>query len=466
MQVQFLKQNSRTITPSLIRSFTRADAFECCLPRIKSIRENSCGITAYGEPQTQQLLDAFKMPHIPPERQLIQWKEQITRSVSEEPKYWYVETTSGKMDLPTIQTLLRFHSAINIKKAVEHELSWFADKFAKPPMVIEHPSASSVAKFQEILYTNRNDEMLQPCSMSPNELSKLCLNRWISDDHICWTTKILNRSQTDTYCIYLNGMINKDPKTLRRFSKTIEHKTLNQLLFAVNVGASQGKTFLATDTRRGCHWTLCLVDLKTKKILYGDSLAWPLPDGLVNKVKGYINAATNEDGSDYSIMMCHDSDSISPSTGCHICNHNCAQSYPLQTCSSICGVVVIVMAAIACLQPVTFKYLSTLHSNFRKQLPEFFLRNPTGFSKYLRRVVAAWVAENEVNINHVLPHAFVTPSSHSVPPESHQLQQSSSPKENAQKLPPTCAPGISRISSILGKKTFNVSIDYNLNYHT
>ena len=458
MQVQFLKQNSRTITPSLIRSFTRADAFECCLPRTKCIRGSSCGIMGYKEPQTQQLLDAFKMSYIPPEHQLIQWKEQITRSGSEEQKYWYAETTSGKMDLPTIQTLLRFHSATKIKKAVEQELSWFAGKYAKPQMVVEHPCASTVAKFQELLYTNRNDEMLQHCNMSPNELSRLCLNRWISDDHICWMTNILNRSQTDTYCVYLNGMINKNPKTLRRFSKTIQPKPLKQILFALNVGASEGKTFLATDTRRGCHWTLCLVDLTTKKIVYGDSLAWPIPDGLVNKVKGYINAATTEDGSDYSITMCHDSDSISPSTGCHICNQNCAQFYPLQTCSSICGIVVIIMAALACLRPVVFKHISMLHSNLTKRLPEVFLRNPTVSSKYLRRVVVAWVAENKVNINYVLSPEFATLIVHPVPPQSHRRHQSS-PNESTQKLQlPNQPDPPSSIHSLSREKLVSISV--------
>ena len=33
--------------------------------------------------------------------------------------------------------------------------------------------------------------------------------------------------------------------------------------------------------------------------------------------------------------------------GGHKCNNNCAQHYPLQTCSSICGIVVMVVAAIA-----------------------------------------------------------------------------------------------------------------------
>ena len=310
------------------------------------------------------------------------------------------------MDLQTIQTLLKIHSVKKIKKAVEQELPWFAEKYTKPQTVVEHPCASPLAKFQELLYTNRNDEISQPCNMSPSELSRLCVDRWMSDDRMLWMTKILNNLQTDTYCVYLNGMINKDPRKLRRFSKTILPRPLNQLLFVLNVGASHGKTFLGTDEHIGCHWTLCVVDLNVKRIIYGDSLGWPIPEGLVDKVKGYITAATKEDGSDYSVTMCHDSNSISPLTSSHICNQKCVQLYPLQTCSSICGIVVIIMAALACLRPVVFNRMLIQDSNVTKELPYFFLKNPSGFSKYLRRSVIAWVAENEININYVLPQQF------------------------------------------------------------
>ena len=298
-----------------------------------------------------------------------------------------------------------------MKKAVEQELSWFAEKYTKPQLVVEHPCASSIAKFQELLHTNRNDEILQPCNMSPSELSRLCVDRWMSDDHMLWMTKILNGMHTDTYCVYLNGMINKDPRRLRRFSKTIQPRPLKQLLFALNVGASHGKTFLGTDEQKGCHWTLCVVDLTMKRIIYGDSLGWPIPEGLVDKVKGYITAATKEDGSDYCITLCHDYNSISPSTGSHICSQKCVQLYPLQSCSSICGIVVITMGALACLRPIVFNHILFPDSDLTKRLPDFFLKNPSCFSKYLRRSVIAWVAENEVTIKYVLPKEFAVPFS-------------------------------------------------------
>lgn len=79
------------------------------------------------------------MTHIPPVNQLIQWKEDIIRNGCEDQKNWYAETTLGKMDLSALQVMLKFHSATNIKKAVEQELTWFADNYIKPQTVVEHP---------------------------------------------------------------------------------------------------------------------------------------------------------------------------------------------------------------------------------------------------------------------------------------------------------------------------------------
>ena len=80
---------------------------------------------------------------------------------------------------------------------VQQEQFYFSEKSTKPQMVVEHPCASSIAKFQELLYTNRSDEILQPYNMSPSELSRLCVDRWMSDDHMLWMTKMLNNMQTD-----------------------------------------------------------------------------------------------------------------------------------------------------------------------------------------------------------------------------------------------------------------------------
>ena len=85
-----------------------------------------------------------------------------------------------------------------------------------------------------------------------------------------------------------------------------------------------------------------------KKIVYGDSLAWPFPSGLLCRVDKYLKAVCKDDDiSNYSVML-HDPQNQCPMSGMHCCGDTCANFYPLQTCSNICGIVVMVIGAIAC----------------------------------------------------------------------------------------------------------------------
>ncbi len=170
-------------------------------------------------------------------------------------------------------------------------------------MVAEHPAPSVITYFQTPLYSSRCDEILTAQQMSAMELANVCVNRWLSDDHILWLMENLNKSQTDTYCLFLNGSINKDPKTLRRFSRGDALPT--KLLFAINVARpSAGETQFGTDERPGCHWTMCYIHTIGKKITYGDSLAWQYPSNLLEKVNQYIKAVSSDDDvTNYSIFL-------------------------------------------------------------------------------------------------------------------------------------------------------------------
>jgi hypothetical protein len=90
-----------------------------------------------------------------------------------------------------------------------------------------------------------------------------------------------------------------------------------------------------------------------KKIIYGDSMAWNYPKSLLEKANMYIKATSpSDDVANYTVVTCHDP--YSTARGAHFCSDTCATFYPLQTWGSICGVVVMVMAAIACHNLVYF----------------------------------------------------------------------------------------------------------------
>ena len=129
------------------------------------------------------------------------------------------------------------------------------------------------------------------------------------------------------------------------------------------------------------------------------TLAWPAPDGLLNKVDGFIKPVSN-DVSNYSV--CHDPANTCPRTGSHRCGDSCAQFYPLQQCGSICGVVVLIVSAITCYNLDFVHHISTVIMTPGISHP-IFLQTPTRFGKYLRLVVASWIVGNSVDTTYIVP---------------------------------------------------------------
>ena len=320
----------------------------------------------------------------------------------------YAENAQGRFDISSLQTMLKLNSAKSIKNAVQKEIKWFAAPY-DIPATVHQPHASSIEQFKDLLYSVRYDKVISPYGMSPNELSTICLNRWLSCDPIRWLMKSLNESQSHTYCLYLNEF-RRDPSSLKCFVNGSTKP--DRFLFAVNVGrSSKGDTFIGSDLQRGCHWTMCLVDINSKEIIYGDSLGWPVPHGLIDKVYSFIRLACSAERDAFSVVLCHAPHSVNSRTGTHDCNSACALLYPFQTCSSVCGIVVMVMAAIACHNLPLFKLMSTtcLNQGNTNQLPHIYLQKPSQFNGYLRRVIASWVAENAVNIEYVVPQSVQLP---------------------------------------------------------
>ena len=332
----------------------------------------------------QEVINPFSITSLPAESQIHNWKNSL--SVKGITGTWkYIETSKGKLDVDCLNRLLMYHTVRRIQTAVQEEVNWFGRPFNKPATVVQHPPAAHVAAFQELLYFQRYDQISQTTGMSPNELAMLCVDRWVSCDHICWLMANLNKAQDKTFFAYLNG-ISKSPQHLRRFKQPIKP---SNFCFCINVGKDQaGRTFVANDTNPGNHWSLCHIDTTTKKIVYGDSLGWAMPDNLLSKVDEYIKvASTNSTVGEYTVTILHDPNGKCPTRGVHKCNNNCAQQYPLQTCGSICGIVVMVIAAIACYNSKLFEDITTEYIQQGKNFPPIFFKDPSRFSKYLRLVV-------------------------------------------------------------------------------
>ena len=140
-----------------------------------------------------------------------------------------------------------------------------------------YPPESSIKKFQEILYLNPFDDIIPNYDMTPNEVASLCVTRWVLSDLLMWMAKTLNKEQSDFYCCVINSVNDVE----RLATRKLQSKHLKGFFFFVNVSKSGGKTVLGTDVIRGAHWTICHVSEENKMIVYGDTLGWHLPEGLI-----------------------------------------------------------------------------------------------------------------------------------------------------------------------------------------
>ena len=153
----------------------------------------------------RQVTDPFTLKFHPPEKQLLKWKDDIARKNQHmKGTFVYAENAQGCFDISSLQTMLKLNRAKSIKTAVYKEIEWFAASY-DILATVHQPPASSIEQFNDLLYSVRYDKVISPLGMSPNELSTICLDRWLSCDPIRWLMKSLNGSQSHTVQQSLTG---------------------------------------------------------------------------------------------------------------------------------------------------------------------------------------------------------------------------------------------------------------------
>nr|XP_047127553.1 uncharacterized protein LOC124808476 [Hydra vulgaris] len=232
--------------------------------------------------------------------------------------------------------------------------------------------------------------------MNPNTLSELCCTKWLSSDHMLQFSSILNSIQSHSKVIYFN------------FIGNIEHYVSRitaipeKLIFILNVGGNNEKTFSGTDLNPGSHWIFAVYNSTKGNFYYCDSMGWSVPDDFLFKVKLLIRKLYLINKS-FDIIYCHD-----PRThrnGNKKCSSLCRENYPMQTCGNICGVITIIICAISCLQYDYFNHIlckAEIENN-----SYIFLKEPTKYSKFLRLVLMSWLISKEINLDFIFPTTIV-----------------------------------------------------------
>lgn len=95
----------------------------------------------------------MSLKNIPFKCTLEAWKEQIRQKQKINPKsYCYAESSLGCFDVEGIKGMLQITKALDIKRAVEKELDWFASTFPRSHSVMSYPATNSITKFQTLLF--------------------------------------------------------------------------------------------------------------------------------------------------------------------------------------------------------------------------------------------------------------------------------------------------------------------------
>ena len=77
--------------------------------------------------------------------------------------------------------------------------------------------------------------------------------------------------------------------------------------------------------------------------------------------------------------------------------------YPLQNNGDLCDVTSIIMASIVCLSPNVAEHVFVTPYGSKKDFPYLNLSEASKNRKYLRSVLAIWMAESHIDIQRVVP---------------------------------------------------------------
>ena len=381
-----------------IKSFSRGDAFKCYTPQIRNTQE-AIHIVNQGN---LSITSPFQLKFMPTKKKLFDWKDKLV-SENKSGRKCVVHSPFGVFSEESINDLIRLHRARVIKAEVAEEMDWLNSSMEKPSMVADHPLPESISMFKSLIHSQRFDEEIAEYGMSPQELSKVCCNRWLSCDHILWIVKKLNSMQSSTMCVYLNFV-----RDIKRFvAKRLrpDQPRPSSLIFILNVGKSHdGSVYLSDDENQGNHWSICYLDKGKRTVTYADSLAYNVPTSLKEKITEIYKEIYDEEMSGFSFKKCHDHTGRKDGK----CGPKCAKSYPLQTCGSVCGLVAITSTALACLAKSVFQNLISKDAKFTG----FFFTTPSKYAKYLRMVLCTWIVKKTVTIQYVLPKEDVKKDDH------------------------------------------------------
>ena len=221
--------------------------------------------------------------------------------------------------------------------------------------------------------------------------------RWLTDSDLTYIANLINTTASNALCFVLQqpSAIFANEALQKKIEKISSGQEVMENVFIIlNIARTDnGDTKIALEgPDNGCHWTLLFFHANSPNWYYGDSLGWPCPSNsqcLVEILKQVEKRCKSTFvSSNVRYLPLHN-----PSTTRnHHCNENCS-FYPLQTCSSICGVTTATMAALLATDTSLWPSNTLVPQKIK------WLQNPTIFADFLRQILMNWVITQKIEIS-------------------------------------------------------------------
>ena len=275
--------------------------------------------------------------------------------------YVYVKFPFGVINYDGLKDLQKYHQYLKDRATDKQNQAWL----------------SECESISDVNLKSIKDYFKRPKLDHEASLTNLTGKHWVTENEMGLLFKILNRSYTDVMCLVCTPDKHIDETVKIKCETFIGGK----VLVALNVGQdiTSNATLIADGGNKGNHWGLLALDTETKHAYYGDSLGWAIPRNLQPMVEPLLQRVGIE-LQNYTVSSINSENDSNP------------LFYPTQTCSDMCGVIVLCMAAVMCCAWDTWL-------KWNSKTAPTYLSRPSNYSKHLRLNLISWIVQDKIDLN-------------------------------------------------------------------
>ena len=355
----------------------------------------------YVENRHNTISDGRTLDFIPPLEQVNRMISRLEQFKNVRGREFIVEINGSYLDVVELRKLRLLHEKKDIKYEVTQEIEWFrkiSDGLNQPtgsPVV----DSTLAATFCSMLQDTSEGHFWPNMQLKTCEIKRLAVNHWLSDLVVYRIGELLSDSDPDVFVFYYTFVTDISSIGERIRAKHPNAKP-NKIIFAINLGKLNGKTYLGNTMIgnklvSGCHFAMGVYYAEQNEWFYGDSQGWLLPENVVGDLQQLISVVYGSETSHNTVFsMCH---TPQKNEIFHSCSKECWKHYPLQTCSHICGISVIISMCLAACPDDSFLSLK----GGPEQATEGFayIRRISDYNEFLCLVVMQWLLTGKVDIS-------------------------------------------------------------------